>query len=64
MSIHKLCSDNNIFIEFHLHQFFIKDNHSKNIFLLWPIDKGFYKVYDTQDASQRVNAIVNNAHFA
>lgn len=49
--VHKLCSDNDVFVEFHTYYFFIKDKHLKKVLLQGPIDKGFYKVYDAQDAS-------------
>lgn len=43
VSIHKLCKDNNVFIEVYDKFLFVKDNCSKRIILQGPVDNGLYK---------------------
>jgi hypothetical protein len=42
VSVHRLASDNNVFLEFHHHFFCIKDLDSRNILLKGPCQEGLY----------------------
>lgn len=44
VSVHKLCRDNNIFIEFHSSFFSVKDTHSRKTLVQGPLDQGLHKL--------------------
>lgn len=55
VSIHRLCFDNNVCLEFHSHMFFIMDKHTKKVLLQGPIDRDLYKVLNKTGAIKIVS---------
>jgi hypothetical protein len=61
VSVHKLASDNNVFLEFHPNFFLIKDRDTKTILLEGPCNKGMYPLPSTTGAKQAFG--VNKVSF-
>lgn len=51
--IQKLCQDNDVYVKFHSHLFFIKDKVTKKVLLKRPLDKGLYKVFCEIDTASK-----------
>jgi histone deacetylase 1/2 len=52
LSVHRLASDNNVFLEFHPDFFCIKDQETKNILLRGPCRRGLYPLTSTPSVKQ------------
>jgi hypothetical protein len=50
--VHKLTSDNNVFLEFHPNFFLVKDRDTKTTLLEGPCNKGMYPLPSTTGARQ------------
>lgn len=57
--IHKLCCDNDVFIEFYSYLFFVKDKYTKKVLLHSPLDYGLYKILANTAAHKTVSTVLD-----
>lgn len=56
LSVHKLALDNNAFLEFHPHYFFVKDRATKNILLKGRCKGGLYALPNNRPSQALLSA--------
>jgi hypothetical protein len=57
VSVHRLASDNNVFIEFHLDYFLLKDRDTRSTLLEGPCRKGYTLFHPHHRRSKRLESI-------